>query len=172
MKTLILAACLALSGQLIAQPRSYTIAFLNSKPDADKVDKETTSKLMEGHMANINRLAKEGKLLAAGPFDGGGGLFIFNTTSIEEAESWINSDPAVRANRWNIELLSYTPRIGSICPVSEPYEMISYTFVRFNAIVEKFTASSYPSLIRQHDAYVKEVVDRDDIVTEAKRNFM
>jgi uncharacterized protein YciI len=167
MKTLILAACLALSGQLIAQPRSYTIAFLNSKPDADKVDKETTSKLMEGHMANINRLAKEGKLLAAGPFDGGGGLFIFNTTSIEEAESWINSDPAVRANRWNIELLSYTPRIGSICPVSEPYEMISYTFVRFNAIVEKFTASSYPSLIRQHDAYVKEVVDREDIVTEA-----
>ena len=118
-------------------------------------------------MANINRLAKEGKLLAAGPFDGGGGLFIFNTTSIDEAETWVNSDPAVQAQRWNIELLSYTPRIGSICPVSEPYEMVSYSFVRFNAIVEKFTASSYPMLIRQHDAYVKEVVNRNDIVTEA-----
>lgn len=167
MKKLIIVACLVLQYQLIAQPKTYTIAFLNSKPDADKVDKETTSKLMEGHMANINRLAKEGKLLAAGPFDGGGGLFIFNTASIEEAETWVNTDPAVQANRWNIELLSYTPRIGSICPVSEPYEMVSYTFVRFNAIVEKFTASSYPSLIRQHEAYVKEVVNGDDIVTEA-----
>ena len=159
--------CLAFAANVSAQSKSYTIAFLNSKPDAEKVDKETTSKLMEGHMANIKRLAKEGKLLAAGPFDGGGGLFIFNTTSIEEAESWVNSDPAVQAHRWNIELLSYTPRIGSICPVSEPYEMVSYTFVRFNAIVEKFTASSYPTLIRQHDAYVKEVVNREDIVTEA-----
>lgn len=167
MKILPFLCCLLVSAKLSAQSKSYTIAFLNSKPDAVKVDKETTTKLMEGHMANINRLAKEGKLLAAGPFDGGGGLFIFNTTSIDEAESWVNSDPAVQAQRWNIELLSYTPRIGSICPVSEPYEMVSYSFVRFNAIVEKFTASSYPMLIRQHDAYVKEVVNRNDIVTEA-----
>lgn len=167
MKILPFLCCLLVSANLSAQSKSYTIAFLNSKPDAVKVDKETTTKLMEGHMANINRLAKEGKLLAAGPFDGGGGLFIFNTTSIDEAESWVNSDPAVQAQRWNIELLSYTPRIGSICPVSEPYEMVSYSFVRFNAIVEKFTASSYPMLIRQHDAYVKEVVNRNDIVTEA-----
>lgn len=167
MKILPFLCCLLVSANLSAQSKSYTIAFLNSKPDAVKVDKETTTKLMEGHMANINRLAKEGKLLAAGPFDGGGGLFIFNTTSIDEAESWVNSDPAVQAQRWNIELLSYTPRIGSICPVSEPYEMVSYSFVRFNAIVEKFTASRYPMLIRQHDAYVKEVVNRNDIVTEA-----
>ena len=34
-------------------------------------------KIMEGHLANINRLAKEGKLTAAGPLDEGGGIFIF-----------------------------------------------------------------------------------------------
>lgn len=167
MNKLLLLLVFLLPAAALCQDKSYTIVFLNKKHDAEKLDKETETKLFEGHMANINKLAKEGKLLAAGPFDGGGGLFILNTTSVEEAQSWINTDPAVRANRWNIELLPYIPRLGSICPVSEPYEMVSYTFVRFNAIVEKFTASTYPELIRQHDVYVKRITNESDVVTEA-----
>jgi len=151
----------------ISQPKSYTIVFLNSKPDAEKIDKETETRLFEGHMANINRLASEGKLLAAGPFDGGGGIFILNTTSLDEAGTWVNTDPAVQARRWNIEILPYTPRVGSICPVKGNYEMVNYTFVRFNAIVDKFTAPSYPTIIRQHEIYVKNLVDSLDVVTEA-----
>lgn len=167
MKKLLLIAFVILPLSGFCQSKTYTIVFLNKKPDAEQIDKETTAKLMEGHMANINRLAREGKLLAAGPFDGGGGLFIFNTTSLDEAKAWVATDPAVQANRWNIEILPYTPRIGSVCPVSEPYEMVSYTFVRFNAIVEKFTASSYPILIRKHEAYIEENIDPSNIVTEA-----
>ena len=167
MKKMLLLAFVVLPLASFAQGKQYTIAFLNKKPDAEVVDQETTRKLMDGHMANINRLAQEGKLLAAGPFDGGGGLFILNTTSTKEAETWVSTDPAVQANRWNIELLPYTPRIGSVCPVSEPYEMVSYTFVRFDAIVEKFTASSYPNLIRQHEAYMKAQTNASDIITEA-----
>ena len=147
--------------------KGYTIVFLNKKADAAEVDKETTKRLMEGHMANINRLASEGKLLAAGPFHGGGGIFILDTSSSEEAKAWVATDPAVQANRWNLEYLSYFPRTGSVCPVKEPYEMVSYTFIRFNAIVEKFTASSYPSLVRQHDAFLKEHTDPENVVTEA-----
>lgn len=151
----------------ICQPKTYTIIFLNKKADAAQTDKETTAKLMEGHMANIDRLAKEGKLLAAGPFDGGGGLFIMNTSSLDEAERWAKTDPAIQANRWNIEILPYTPRIGSVCPVSEPFEMVSYTFVRFNAVVEKSTAGTYPNIIRQHEAYLTHHTKPADIVTEA-----
>lgn len=166
-KLLFVLAVLAVPMLACAQPKSYTIVFLNSKPDAERIDKETEKKLFEGHMANINRLSKEGKLLAAGPFEGGGGIFILDTTSPEEAQSWVATDPAVRANRWNLEFLPYTPRTGSICPASEPYEMVLYTFVRFNAIVEKFTASTYPALIRQHDEFVKDAVADVDVVTEA-----
>ena len=167
MKTLLLIFFTAMCFPVFSQQKAYTIVFLNKKPDAAQIDKETTAKLMEGHMANINRLASEGKLLAAGPFDGGGGLFILNTTSLEEAAGWVNTDPAVKAKRWNIEYLPYTPRIGSVCPVSEPYEMVSYTFVRFDAIVEKFTAPTYPSLIRQHEAFVKKHTNSADVITEA-----
>lgn len=152
---------------VLAQDKSYTIVFLNKKTESEKVDEQTTRKLMEGHMSNIRRLGEEGKLLAAGPFEGGGGLFIFNTTSMNEAENWVNTDPAVQAKRWNVEILPYTPRIGSVCPVSGAIEMVSYTFVRFNAVVDKFTAGNYPNIIRQHEAFVKQSTAPDQIVTEA-----
>lgn len=167
MKKLLLLLCLVLSLTVSAQEKTYTIVFLNKKADAEKIDKETETKLFQGHMDNINRLAKEGKLLAAGPFEGGGGIFILSTTSLDEAEAWVSTDPAVRAKRWNIEILPYTPRIGSICPASEPYEMVMYTFVRFNAIVEKFTAGNYPNLIRRHDDYVREITRDAAVITEA-----
>lgn len=167
MKPILLTTFVLWSLNAVCQPKSYTIVFLNKKPDAVQVDKETTAKLMEGHMANMNRLAKEGKLLAAGPFDGGGGLFIFNTTSLDQAREWTATDPAVQADRWNIEFLPYTPRTGAVCQVAEPYEMVSYTFIRFNAIVEKFTASTYPSLISKHEAYIRDRIDPSNIVTEA-----
>ena len=154
-----------LPATMLAQEKSYCIVFLNSKPDAEKLDKETQTKLFQAHMANIERLSKEGKLLAAGPFQGGGGLFIFNTASLEEAESWVNTDPAVQANRWNIEILPFTPRTGAVCPVTD-VKMVNYFFVRFNAIVEKFTAATYPELIRKHDEYVKKVTRPLDVVSE------
>lgn len=86
---------------------------------------------MQGHMANIERLAKEGKLLVAGPFEGGGGIFILNTASIDEARQWLSTDPGVQANRWNIEILPYETTIGGVCAVTEPYEMVTYNFIRF-----------------------------------------
>ena len=152
---------------LRAQKKSYTIVFLNTKANAEKLDEPAAQKLMDGHMANIRRLFDEGKLLVAGPFDGGGGIFILNTTSSDEAERWLQTDPGVQANRWNIEILPYIPRKGSICPVSGPVQMVTYTFVRFTAVIQKYTAASYPIIIRQHEAFMNKVVDASDIVTEA-----
>ena len=151
----------------IAQQKNYTIVFLNTKTDAEKISKEKQEDLMKGHMANINLLAKEGKLLAAGPFDGGGGLFVFNTISMEEATSWVNTDPAVKANRWRIEILPYIPRSGLICPVGEPYEMVSYTFIRFSPLVQKFTASSSPDIMKNHDDFLQDSMKELTVVTEA-----
>ena len=120
---------------MFCQPKSFSFIFLNKKTDAVQLSKEESDKIMEGHMANINRLAKEGKLISAGPFEGGGGLFIFNTTSVEEARTWLATDPGVKANRWNIEVLSYTPHIGSACLVKEPYEMVMYQFIRYKSAI-------------------------------------
>jgi len=164
---ILLAACLLLPAIVFSQGKTYTIVFLNSRSEAEELDEARGKQLMEAHLDNIGRLAEEGKLLIAGPFLGGGGMFVMNTSSIEEARTWIATDPAVQAGRWNIELLPYTPRRGSICPVKGENEYVEYTFVRFNAIVEKFNASSYPQLIRQHEAFIKKNIASSDIVTEA-----
>ena len=47
-------------------------------------DSATAAKIQEGHMANMARLHKEGKLKVAGPFGDGGdwvGLFIFDASA-------------------------------------------------------------------------------------------
>jgi uncharacterized protein YciI len=152
---------------VFAQQGLYTFVFLNKKPDADKILKEESDKLMAGHMANMNRLASEKKLLAAGPFDGGGGIFIFNSTSIDTVARWIQTDPAVRAKRWNVEILPYQPVIGGICPVGEKYEMTSYTFIRFWPEITKFSVADAPELITKHEEYWKLYHAKNPLVTFA-----
>ena len=70
--------------------------------------KEERSKYFEGHMANINRLAKEGKLVVAGPFEKNDrnyrGIFIFNVSTIEEALALVETDPAVKAKIFEAEM--------------------------------------------------------------------
>jgi uncharacterized protein YciI len=52
-------------------------------------------------MSNMGRLAKEGKLAVAGPFGkndlGYRGIFIINSSSVEEAKALVDTDPAVKA---------------------------------------------------------------------------
>ena len=70
--------------------------------------KEETQKLFEGHMSNISRLAKEGKLVVAGPFMKNvrnyRGIYIFNASSIVEAKEFVATDPAVQSNLLEAEL--------------------------------------------------------------------
>lgn len=131
-KYILVGLLLTLSVAAIAQKKSYTFVFLNNKPDKEVLSKEKSDSIMQGHMNNIGRLAREGKLLTAGPFEGGGGIFILNTTSVDEANQWLSTDPGVKAKRWNIEVLPYSIHNGSVCPVGEKYEMVFYQFVRFS----------------------------------------
>jgi len=165
-KRLITTILLTLTLCVLAQNK-YTFVFLNKKPDAEKVEKTVLDKLMEGHMVNMGRLASEKKLLLAGPFDGGGGIFIFNSLSIDTVAKWIETDPAVRAKRWNLEILPYQPLIGGICPVGEKYEMTSYSFIRFVPEIKKFTVADAPQLVTQHEEYWKKYNGKNSLITFA-----
>ena len=167
MRLFILISLITFSSALFGQQTNkYSFVFLNKKSDAAQLPKEQLDKIMEGHMANINRLAKEGKLIAAGPFEGGGGIFILNTSSIDEAKQWLSTDPGVKANRWDIEIFPYVPRVGSVCAVGEPYEMVTYQFIRFKPNISKSTAPDYPKIFYKHDTHVKELEKSGNIVTE------
>ncbi len=86
--------------------KSYVFAMLKSGPNRSQ-DSTEAAQIQAGHMANINRLAEEGKLVMAGPFLDGGeyrGIFIFDVATLEEAEELIKTDPAVQSGRLVMEL--------------------------------------------------------------------
>ena len=66
-----------------------------------------TRRLQEAHMANIQKMAAEGKLVIAGPFTDNGdlrGLYVFRAASAEEAKALVESDPVVQAGRLRFEI--------------------------------------------------------------------
>lgn len=125
---------LLFSFQAFAQDYNHVFVFLNSKPDKEKISFEEEEALQKAHLANIERLVEEGKMIVAGPFDGGGGIFILTTGKVSEAKTWLATDPAVRANRWDIDLYPIKFLQGGACLAKEPYVMVTYNFTRVNFI--------------------------------------
>jgi uncharacterized protein YciI len=166
MKLLFISFLLSVNAFSFAQSNKFTFVFLNNKADKAVLPKEEVDKIMEGHMANINKMAQEGKLIAAGPFEGGGGIFIFKSTSVEEVRGWISEDPGIKAKRWNIEILPFTIRAGSVCAVKEPYEMTMYNFIRYNANLSKFTIGDAPLTFKKHDEYLKTIEKSGNVIAE------
>lgn len=150
-----------------AQTPELIFVFLNKRIDKAELPEVEVKKIMEGHMANIERLAKEGKLISAGPFDGGGGIFIFKSKSIEQVKEWLQTDPGVQANRWRVEVLPYFPHVGGACAVTEPYEMTSYHFIRYTTNIAKFNIQDAPRIFKKHDDYLKEIIKTGNVITEA-----
>ena len=84
----------------------YVMAFLKAGPNRSQ-DSSAQVELQAGHMANIQRLQKMGKLVLAGPFLDDGdlkGIFIFAVGSVEEAEELIATDPAIISGRLVMEM--------------------------------------------------------------------
>ena len=90
--------------------KPYVLAMLQTADTTARPQGELQA-VFEGHMSNIERLADEEKLLVAGPFFGidrvpgsWRGLFVLNTADTAEARAWVQSDPAVQAGVFRVEL--------------------------------------------------------------------
>lgn len=101
---------LFLSFSLFAQygEGRYTFVFLNTNPNKTEISQAAMDSLQTGHMNNINRLVKEKKMIAAGPFYTGGGVFLFDT-NLQETQAILNSDPAIAAGRYILEVFATDP---------------------------------------------------------------
>jgi len=90
--------------------KSYVLVMLK-KGSANITDKKVTDSIFRGHMANIQRLASENKLVVAGPMGKNDknyeGVFVFNTASIDEAKQWLNTDPAIQSKDLDAELYAW-----------------------------------------------------------------
>lgn len=109
------AALAAKAGGNDSGMRSYIFCILKTGPkDAAITDKKQRDEIFAGHMANMNRLAGEGKLALAGPFGKNDrqyrGIFILAVTTVEEAQKLVDTDPVIKSGMMVAEL---TPWYGS-----------------------------------------------------------
>jgi uncharacterized protein YciI len=98
---------------------TYYLVLLRKGPAWGTGTKEESERIGEGHMANIRRLAKEGKLILAGPLADNGdirGIFIFGTASLEETRALCDTDPAVKAGRLAAEIHPWLSAKGIKAP--------------------------------------------------------
>lgn len=85
--------------------KRYWLVLLKTGPNRTQ-DSASAAMIQAGHMANINRLAKEGKLIMAGPIGAKGelrGIFIMDCKDSSEVAQFVNTDTAVITGRLKME---------------------------------------------------------------------
>jgi len=99
--------------------KMYVFVILKTGTNTSN-DKAAKDKAFAGHMKNIQKMADDGKLAVAGPFEKGGnnrGIFILNVTTFEEAKALLEGDTAVKEKYLEPE---YTLWYGSASLMETP----------------------------------------------------
>ena len=97
----------------------YVMCFLKTGPNKN-LSADSSKKIQAAHLKNIKDLASQGKLLVAGPFMDETeleGVFILNVTTIEEAKTLVNTDPAVKVG---VLIMELHPWYGSAALIEIP----------------------------------------------------
>jgi uncharacterized protein YciI len=106
----ILIAGLLFWGQVSAAPGStdlHQVVFIRPDPARKTLSKEDGDRLQAAHMANIHKMADNGILMAAGPFDDEpvtiSGIFVMKAASVEQAQKIAEQDPTVLVHRNTVD---------------------------------------------------------------------
>ena len=90
--------------------KPYILVMLKTGPGKTD-DQKKVEELFRGHMANIGKLAEDGKLVVAGPLGKNEktyrGIFILDVKTTEEARELLQTDPAVKAKLLEAELYEW-----------------------------------------------------------------
>jgi len=154
---------LLLAGCNLSVNKSYFV-FLNTNPDREILPDSIVRDLQKRHLANIDSLAREGIITAAGPFDDGGGIFIIKANNLKHADIILQTDPAIHANRFIIEILPLQFIKGGNCSYYEPVEMITLGFFRFSTNNHQIPAGK----LGEYKQRLIEFAEKDDVLILAE----
>lgn len=96
--------------------KRFVFMLLKSGETKSK-DSIEAAKFQEMHLAHLNKLAEEGKLIVAGPFEGGGshrGLLIFDVETVEDAKKLEAEDPMIKTGRLKMEAFFWWGAKGTV----------------------------------------------------------
>lgn len=90
--------------------KSYMFVILKTGKKTVE-DKKLRDSLFKGHMDNIGRLVREGKLIVAGPIGENEmnyrGIFIFNVATREELDKLLKTDPTIQNGIFDVEVFNW-----------------------------------------------------------------
>jgi uncharacterized protein len=94
------------------------IVLLRRPASRPEISDEETERLQQLHLAHLTKMAADGHMYVAGPFDeqrdeAMRGMAVYRTGSIERALELAESDPAVIAGRFEVEVMALWCRRGA-----------------------------------------------------------
>jgi uncharacterized protein YciI len=152
-----------------AKSSQYFFVLLNRPSNAPPLSKEAGNRLQVEHMANINKMSAEHKLVIAGPFMEDTtlrGIFVFQADSAAQAQDWANSDPAIKAGRLAPEI--HGPWLIDPSTVHQPPAksegIEQYTLVLMKRGDQwKSDAPGFMDILNEHKAFVEQMTAKGSV---------
>jgi uncharacterized protein YciI len=96
----------------------FSLVLLRRPPDPPELSDEESDALQERHLAHLRAMRARGAMATAGPFrdqqdESLRGLCLYRT-SLEEARELAGQDPAVRAGRLAVDVLTWLAPAGEV----------------------------------------------------------
>lgn len=104
---------------------TYQLVLLKRPAEPTEYPPERAQEIQAAHLGHLTRMAREGHLVAAGPFgdqedESLRGLALYRVGSLEEARRLAEQDPAVQAGRLEVEVMTWYTQKGALAfPVFE-----------------------------------------------------
>ncbi len=166
----ILLAVFSLHVQKTATPEPstrYYVVFLRPDPSRKPLSKADGDRIQSAHMANIHKMAQDGVLVAAGPFDDTpttiSGIFVFKVGSLESAQAIAAQDPTVLEHRNTVDVHAWQGppgisaeyfRLHKLNP-STPENMQAHPLcVLYRGIAWEEKLTTRDSLLIAHERYI------------------
>ena len=98
---------------------TYELVVLRAPAGRPELDSEATEALQRQHLGHLTAMKEAGHLKVAGPLDdqpedSWRGICIYQVGRLDEARRLAESDPAVRAGRLRVDVMTWYTRKGAL----------------------------------------------------------
>ena len=120
------------------------------------------------HLSIISDMSDDGYIVNGGPLESGVEVLIFQDTSKVDVPQLLKRDPAIGDGLYEYEVYNWTLRYGRVCPPSAPYEIRTYSFVRFSIVnsIASYKAREDLQMKLAHQHHMESVLQTGDVIAE------
>jgi uncharacterized protein YciI len=138
---------------------TFYLCLLVKGPKFNPADTPENTSWGPGHVKHIRSLIESGRVVVAGPFtddDRIRGVLVTTAASVEEARSWAEADPAVKAGQLGVEVLQWYAAKNVMKKPDVPLTPVIY-YLAFLKRGPKWTPESTPETTALQEAHMANI---------------